>query len=267
MFNDCLLYGTRPGKLSSGSVKHVLPLIGMTIEDERDDEKKKVKNGFKINSNTKSFVCCAINGPTKQSWVKALQDQIKLYSASAGTLQKGQQAADAFERMLKSKAGSGEATQSSSSSGGSSGASSRPNASVSQNHTGGYQGSTTPIQKQSINVSQSSHMQPPPSSVSTSISPMSAAASHNASFSSAPPPPAMSSGAYGNPPPPAPPSSSSYGGSPSPAPPRPPPSFGGGGPPPPAPSNYGAPPPAPSNFGSPPPPGPSAPVNCCPSGA
>lgn len=45
LFNDCLIYGTRPGRLMSGSIKHVLPLVGMSLEDERDDEAKKVKNG------------------------------------------------------------------------------------------------------------------------------------------------------------------------------------------------------------------------------
>ena len=45
LFNDCLIYGTRPGRLLSGNIKHVLPLVGMSLDDERVDETKKVKNG------------------------------------------------------------------------------------------------------------------------------------------------------------------------------------------------------------------------------
>jgi len=101
--NDCMVYGTRPGRLLSGDIKHVLPLIGMSIESVSDDESKKVKNGFQVRSHTKDMVLCAQNGPTRDTWVQALKTQIALANASASTLQKSAQAADEFERNIKSK--------------------------------------------------------------------------------------------------------------------------------------------------------------------
>lgn len=238
LFNDCLIYGTRGGRLSSGVVKHVLPLIGMSIEDERDDEKKKVKNGFKINSNTKSFVVCAANGPTKQSWVKALKDQIQLANISASTLQKGQQAADAFERMLKNKQTKEEiAAQNmptSTTAGGSVIQTSKPAM------------KTIPIQS-SASPSNSSFSQPSGSinqgSFSGPTHTSHGSFSQNSSSYNSPPPPPVAPSAYASPPPPPAPSAYSSPSAP-PPPPRPSPS---------APSYSASPPPPPVQSRMPPP--------------
>jgi hypothetical protein len=98
---DLLLYGTKPGKLSSGELKHVLQLQGLKVEDVPDTEK--VRNAFRISSLTKNFVVSAQNGPMKQSWMSAIREAVALYERNIGTLQKEQMSADEFEKMIKKK--------------------------------------------------------------------------------------------------------------------------------------------------------------------
>ncbi len=98
---DLLLYGTKPGKLSSGELKHVLQLQGLRIEDVPDTEK--VRNAFRISSQTKNFVVSAQNGPMKQSWMSAIREAVAIYERNSGTLQKEQMSPDEFEKMIKRK--------------------------------------------------------------------------------------------------------------------------------------------------------------------
>ena len=228
LMNDCLVYGTRPGKLLSGELKHVLPLIGMSIEDVNDDEKKKVKNGFKINSNTKSFVVCAINGPMKGSWMSALKEQIQSANASASTLQRGPEAADQFERYIKSKPSKSshhdqESTRAANSSSTSTGTGTSTGTTVGTNHAVIQSSSAQvrtmiPIQKSSVAASTTGH---------------DTSSSASASYASHPPPPPPNVSVASPPPPPRP------------APPQPPQ--------PPTPNAYT---PSPSAYSSPPPPPP-----------
>lgn len=216
LFNDCLIYGIRPGRLSSGEIKHVLQLVDMSIEDVRDDDKLKIKNGFKINSPTKSFVVCCPSFKIKQDWMQALKDQIVLVNQSSATLQKGVAAADAFERHIKKKEKKGDEA----------------------------------LLNRPAPIARPSSIAP---SISTFSSPASTSSTPSSAYASPPPPPTPSlpppapenfySQPYSTP---------TYNTTPSYAPPPPPPSLLSASPPP-APPSARPPPPTPPSMSSPPP--------------
>eukprot|EP00455_Lapot_gusevi_P015013 TRINITY_DN1756_c0_g1_i5.p1 TRINITY_DN1756_c0_g1~~TRINITY_DN1756_c0_g1_i5.p1 ORF type:complete len:326 (-),score=78.04 TRINITY_DN1756_c0_g1_i5:171-1148(-) len=102
LFNDILMYATRASTFDDYcQLKHVLPLVGMTIDEVPDTPD--IQHAFQIRSSTKSFVVYAPNEMEKAGWVLDLQRHIAIEEKNNASLARRDLDAFTLERFIKNE--------------------------------------------------------------------------------------------------------------------------------------------------------------------